>query len=380
MWNRIQQVAKPLEIPLRTGVEEYLNEAWPQALVTLLVTVWVLRFDWHNRSHLNQVLPQSSVEQEEWVTGAAFSLLGLVVAYSAICTLYCIVRGFAIATKRKTFWKGRIHFVNGLAGTLACIAHMFHFIYAPDEKLEDRGIAFWSAILVAFGYGINALIALPLLFTVHGHLSSLVRLLATGLFINLVLIANIIVVTFPGVVWPIYIALPMAIISILYCVAEVILGSMGHKGKDVRGAVSSEKTKNGPFVALFKRGVLPNNNYFDQTVVTRFGFFLGIPPCASWFYMLLNTDLSKIVMVDSSLRRAFVAAMVWSCWQIAVGTLIATLVMRGAIRYYRFYWLSDLFAVYAPFTGAALLWVPFRHTCSFVGFVLATWLPPAVAR
>ena len=368
MWRRIQLAAKPLDLRYGSKAEAVANAPLPQALITAATTGYALYYDFTRRDSLLERLPNS--DQSPW----PLALLGLVVLYSAAVTLYCVVRAFAIATKKKSFWKGRIHFVNGIIGTVAAVVHMMHLVCMPEERLEDRGIAFWSALATAFGYGVNNLIALPLLFTVHGHLSSLVRLLATGLFINIVLIANIIAVLFPGATWELYFALPMAVLSVLYCVAEVILGSPWAIQR-VKRKLKSHAKQNGPLVALFKRGVQPHKDYFSHTVVTRFGFFLGIPPCAVWFYVLCYTDLAAIGTVDAELRRGFVAAMVWSCWQIAVGTVIATLVMRGSIKYERFYWVSDLFAVYAPFTGAALLWMHFRHTCSYVGFVFALWLP-----
>ena len=368
MWRRVQLVAKPVDFKYGSKAEALANAPLPQVFITAATTVYALYYDYTKRKSLLEKLPND--DQSGW----PLLLLGLVVGYSAMVTVYCVVRAFAIATKRKSFWKGRIHFVNGILGTAAAVVHMFHLVFYPEERLEDRGVAFWSALVTAFGYGMNNLVALPLLFTVHGHLSSLVRLLATGLFINIVLIANIIAVLFPGASWELYIALPMAVLSVLYCVAEVILGSPWAL-KGVRKKFKSHANQNGPLVALFKRGVQPHKDYFSHTVVTRFGFFLGIPPCAVWFYVLCYTDLAAIGQVDPELRRGFVAVMVWSCWQIAVGTVIATLVMRGTIKYERFYWISDLFAVYAPFTGAALLWMHFKHTCSYLGFVFALWLP-----
>jgi len=66
------------------------------------------------------------------------------------------------------------------------------------------------------------------------------------------------------------------------------------------------------------------------------------------------------------MRNTFVVLMVCSLWQAGLGTLIATLVMRGGISYRRFYWLSDDFAVYVPFSLAVLLWIPLHNYASFI--------------
>merc|ERR1712232_1189113 len=126
-------------------------------------------------------------------------------------------------------------------------------------------------------------------------------------------------------------------------------------------------------------GVDPHKGYFKDTVVTRFGFFLGIPPTFAWLITFVSADLARLSEVDPTIRAAFVTAMVWACWQVSVGTLLATLAMRGAMKYEQFYWLSDDFAVYVPFTGASFIWFRVSSLVSFVSFVAGMWLPRAAA-
>ena len=383
MWRALQAYAKLLWIP--PAIEMRLQDWRPKATLTVIAVGFALA-----RGGSSRGLAVTTADRQSTIDIVVNMFFLALVVYSTLCSAFAVVKAFAFRSRPERpclFVAGRFHLLLGLTATVAAIVHTLNFCVRCHRE-EEPGVVARGTALVCFAcYLCNNLLALPMLFTVHGQLSSLVRLLATGLFINIVLITNGLVVML-GVSRPRWIyntlALPMALLGVLYSLAEITVGWLAPSvNPSPRRSHARRRWRFGPLAALFQKGVRPARAFFRETVVTRFGFALGIPPVLAWAWAFSYADLEHFperleAEVPAPVRNAFVTAMVWASWQISVGTLLATLAMRGAIPYRTFYWLSDDFAVYVPFSGATAIWhavsgYPGAHTA--VGFVFAFWLP-----
>ena len=381
MWKILQACAKPVRIP--SAIETRLQDWRPKVAITVIAVVFALAGGGRSRSSSANTA-DSYTAVGEGVVGTLFLAL---VAYSVLCSSFALTKIFAFLARPGRpclFVAGRLHLLLGLTATVAAMAHTLDFCV---RSRRDPDIFARTTALICFTcYLANNLLALPMLFTVHGHLSSLVRLLATGLFINVVIVTNgLVVLGVPRPRW-LYstLALPMALLGLLFSLAEITIDWLA-PCTDPRQTQhqTRRRWRFGPLAALFKKGMRPARGFFRETAVTRFGFALGIPPVLAWAWAFTSADLEHFPQrlqaeVPAPVCAAFITAMVWASWQISVGTLIATLAMRGAIPYRTFYWLSDDFAVYVPFSGAVAIW----HAVSWspgagsvVSFVFAFWLP-----
>ena len=170
------------------------------------------------------------------------------------------------------FLIGKVHLLGGLVGTLSAMLHVFHFICRPTGALNSF-TARTTALVCFVAYAVNNAVAIPMLFTVHGQLSSLVRLLATGLFINVVLLCNGICILF-GQRWPLVVAFPMAALGVLYSLAEISVGWLGssptveeRRQQQQQPSAWLSFGRFGPLAALLQKGARPAAGFFKETAV-----------------------------------------------------------------------------------------------------------------
>lgn len=290
---------------------------------------------------LNKALPKIGFTFLLFVGGVAKSLLQMqheivvrfmnlwkflwvvVVLYCGCLSLYCIVQAFSIQASGKKFLYGRIHLLNGTLGTIFAFISSISLLFCnkDDERLME--IPLKTAQLSCLFYFVNVIMAIPLLFLVHAHLAALVRLLATGLFIVVVMALNVgVLITKSKVVLGVHFV--FASLSIVFSISEIVLGFQG-PGEE-KGSVAEGK---GPLSALLRKGSRPHKEYFRESIVTRVGFLLGIPPTLAWIFVFYNkTELAgfdQFLVMNATTTsenalltresKYFIITMAFECWQ-----------------------------------------------------------------
>ena len=118
VWQLLKERARAVDVP--PWLETWANDGRPKAAITLV----------------SVVVAFAGGGDEDQTTAVVLFFFALI-AYSAGCTIFCVIKAFSFEGRRRMFLIGKVHLLGGLVGTLSAMLHVFHFICRPTGALNS---------------------------------------------------------------------------------------------------------------------------------------------------------------------------------------------------------------------------------------------------